>query len=262
MDLFGFQIISLVATLQRELDAPKLKQLSSTEWSILSDYVNLMAPLAVGLNRLQGENNASLGYVMPTLYTIKKKISPMPTISPIGERMKDSLRNSLDSRFEKLLKFDESNRDPIVAAISHPLFKLNWIDNEHDRTVARDIFNSAVLEFAATGVDEHLDNRTNALHFFDHISDNNSRRSSTDSSFMDFLNYLNDSRRELTILHQMPTIKKVFIKFNATLSSSAPVERLFSQAMIIFTPRRNRLSSSNFEKSLIVKHNNSLFDFK
>lgn len=225
-----------------------------------------MSPLAVGLNRLQGENNASLGYVMPTLYTIKRKISSMQTISSIGERMKDSLKNSLDIRFEKLLKFDETNREPIVAAIIHPLFKLDWIDNEHDRTVAREIFNSAVLEFAATDVDQHFDNRTNALNddFFDHISEdyNNSRRSSTDSSFMDILNYLNDSRRELAILHQMPTIKKVFIKFNATLSSSAPVERLFSQAMIIFTPRRNRLSASNFEKSLIVKHNNSLFDFK
>lgn len=225
-----------------------------------------MAPLATGLDRLQGENNASLGYVMPTLYSIKRKVIVTPTISQIGERFRDSLKIAIDDRFGSQLKFNENNRELIVAAVSHPLFKLDWIENEEDVDVAREIFKSTVIN----SVMENDNIRDNASpneviqdDFYDYLNRNmnSSRRNSTDVSNMEIFNFLNDSRRELNFLHQMPEIKRVFLKFNTTLSSSAPVERLFSQALLIFTPRRNRLSASNFERSLIVKHNKSLLNF-
>lgn len=57
-------------------------------------------------------------------------------------------------------------------------------------------------------------------------------------------------------------LKSVLINYNTTLSSSAPVERVFSQTSLIFTPRRNRLSADSFEKIVFLKHNKKLLDQK
>lgn len=67
--------------------------------------------------------------------------------------------------------------------------------------------------------------------------------------------YFSDTRTHLEMLDDYPTIRKVYFKFNTTLSSSGAVERLFSQSSLIFTPRRNRILPSNFEYCLLLHHN-------
>jgi len=73
------------------------------------------------------------------------------------------------------------------------------------------------------------------------------------------INYLSDTDTQLKMLARYGRIRKVFIKFNTTLPSSAPVKRLFSMARQIEVPRLNHLSDSMFEKLLLMKANDSLF---
>ena len=56
------------------------------------------------------------------------------------------------------------------------------------------------------------------------------------------LQFLNDPSHELEQLRKYPVVARVFVKYNTSVPSSAPVERLFSQAGLILTPHRNRLS--------------------
>lgn len=50
----------------------------------------------------------------------------------------------------------------------------------------------------------------------------------------------------------------MFRRYNTSLSSSAPIERVFSKALLIFVPRRNRISDGNFERAFFVRINKSI----
>ena len=53
---------------------------------------------------------------------------------------------------------------------------------------------------------------------------------------------------------------QAFIRYNTSSPSSAAVERVFSMRSNIMRPRRNRLTSLNFERLLFLKGNTKLLD--
>lgn len=66
---------------------------------------------------------------------------------------------------------------------------------------------------------------------------------------LEVFRYLKDNRASMKRLHNYPAAKRVFTRYNANLSSSAPVERLFSLASLIFCPnKRRRINDMFFEK--------------
>ena len=56
--------------------------------------------------------------------------------------------------------------------------------------------------------------------------------------------YLNDKDKRLEMLDKYPNIKKLFMRYNTMLPSSAPVERLFSMAALVLTGKRANLSDT------------------
>jgi len=49
----------------------KLNKLKTTEWIFLKEYCEVMEPLASALDKLQGEKKSYLGYVAPTILSIR-----------------------------------------------------------------------------------------------------------------------------------------------------------------------------------------------
>jgi len=70
---------------------------------------------------------------------------------------------------------------------------------------------------------------------------------------LEALNFLEEPRKDIDVLCCYPTIKQLFVRFNAVLPSSAPVERLFNFAGIITRPHRRNMGDKTFEKLLPLK---------
>lgn len=72
---------------------------------------------------------------------------------------------------------------------------------------------------------------------------------------LEVLNYLQDTNKSLDSLERHPATKMIFKRYNTTLPSSAPVERLFSFAGMVHSPKRSLLSDVNFEQLVLLKAN-------
>lgn len=66
-------------------------------------------------------------------------------------------------------------------------------------------------------------------------------------------NYLQDPCKALGSLKLYPIIKSLFLKYNTTMPSSAPVEWLFSQGGLLFTPQRTCMTDEHFEHTLLLQ---------
>lgn len=80
----------------------------------------------------------------------------------------------------------------------------------------------------------------------------------TKTKTSEYLTYLMDSSTSLEMLNRYPNIKKLFIRYNTPLPSSASVERIFSYAGLIHAPRRSSLSDKTFEQLILLKVNSKI----
>lgn len=170
--------------------------------------------------------------------------------------MKRALITAFTRRFQKMMEINEYNKELIVAAISHPTYKFDWLDIE-DEHRAKQIFDHEAQKFySISASDSDIETNNDGDIFI--TQRRTARRFSTDTFSREISDYTENPDVELKSLERYPTIKKIFFRFNTSLSSSAPIERVFSRALLIFTPRRNRISDANFERALFKKINEKL----
>lgn len=253
---------SYIAALKTNLkSAAHLSKLEKDDWTMITLYVKVMKPVAISLDRLQGERDCGQGFILPTLFTMKHKIKSLE-----GGRMTkacvDTMLNAIEKRFSAFFKIDYSNKELLLAAVSNPRFKTNFIEHDVDCAIVKEMFISEcrrLYSFSEIHNFENIDSETNGAtddFFVSYASRRETRRRSSDTVMEDEINrYLEDNRTEYDMLHGYTNVKDMFFRNNTTLSASAAVERVFSQSSLIFTPRRNRLLTENFERLLILKHN-------
>lgn len=172
-----------------------------------------------------------------------------------------SLQEGINKRFGELL----NDEFLIIAATSHPFFKTAWIANEYKKNTAVTLLRDAVmLTHANKTLDECL-NSPISEHDVDSESDDNANSSffswtqkkpeniAIETELGDFLK--RSPTKKLETLNSTPTLKKVFIKYNTPLPSSAPVERVFSVGGAILSKKRGKMSDEHFEKTMLLKCN-------
>jgi len=251
----------------------KLTKINKNEWTFLEEYCTVMEPLAICLDKMQCEKKGFLGYVAPIIQVLRRSLIMLENLK-FCRPLCFKIIHSLEKRFNYL--FDLSlpkSRCFILASISHPKFKLSWIPPRY-MEICKKLFleecyymysiqkpTEAISESDSDLSDGEFysclqENNDDSTSFSDGPLDQNNFRS-TNVSRVQALNFLNSKKKDLCMLENHPIVKQVFLKFNTTIPSSAPVERLFSGAIQVLTPRRNRLSDKTFEMLLCCKSNKS-----
>lgn len=254
-------------------DELKINKLKIIEWKFLEEYCLVMEPLALALDKLQGEKSIFLGYVAPTIIALRLRLiqaSHLTHCRPLSLLV----IKSLEKRFDYIYKLETPpSKTFILASISHPNFKLNWVPVRYKK-LCKQLFLSECDKINAVekitenaSEDEHdgasdnefynilngADDDFEGCNSGDTVGEN--RREKNNLASVQALSYLDCKNKELSLLDNFPIVKQVFLKYNTSLPSSAPVERLFSSGSQILTPRRNRLSDTVFEMLLCCRCN-------
>ena len=252
--------------LNKLMTSLKLPTFKSIELEFIQEYTVVMKPIAVALDKLQEESNCYYGTLIPTLLVTQRSLKTN-NVNDLRMRHCGPLLSAVVSgfkrRFEKYLNLEAEITDAVLATVSHPFFKLRWIslldapEFENKEKTKADI--SSRLQLATrkfshnnTGQQDSANESGDDL-FFNMLEGCSTAPHNQED--LEVLNFFRDPNKSLSSLRSYPTIEKIFKHYNTPLPSSAPVERLFSFAGMVNSPRRMRLADSKFEQLVLLKAN-------
>lgn len=123
----------------------KLCKLKVTEWNFLVEYIKVMEPLTISLDKLQGEKSCYLRYVAPTIITIRHILMEQNNLVYCTS-LSNAIIKGLEKRYPFIFDLNHPKSKPyILAAVSHPKFKMEWIPQQFSE-VCKQLFISECNE--------------------------------------------------------------------------------------------------------------------
>ena len=133
----------------------------------------------------------------------------------------------------------------IIATVAHPYFKVRrcLVSTPLKKMVVEDLFLLMSLDMGWESccrpqANDKADTSEDFYIFSMHDSDSEVADSGCK---VEAILFLSDASHEREQLRKYQVVARVFVKYNTSVPSSALVERLFSQAGLILTSRRNKL---------------------
>ncbi|XP_019745350.1 uncharacterized protein zbedx [Hippocampus comes] len=250
------KIISLTERELTELSARlDVARLQPEEMDFLKEYVTVFHPLAFALELLQAEQKCYLGLVIPTVLSLKNKLNEHKDSAKYFGDVIVAMVSAIDTRFRELFASDEAK----FATATTPQFRLWWLAASEREEMC------SLLATEASQVDP-----------CDVIEINTSQNVSTIKSEDDFFSYgsakltahvqergvteeirkyVEGTGKSLECLQDFPRVKQLFLKYNTTLPSTAPIQRLFSEKGNLATSQRNFLTDDYFERIQLLRYN-------
>lgn len=155
-------------------------------------------------------------------------------------------------RFDQLFE----DRELLIASVTIPRFKIKWVATEDRREELQrllgDELNRRCYGSTETAVSSDVPKKSPEDDFFSFslpaapfpsANSNEARR------------FLDDPDACIEALRNHELVRKVFVRYNTALPSSASVERVFSVAADVFTRKRGKMTDENFERQLLLKLN-------
>jgi len=243
------------------LDLPAFNE---AELDYLGEYCIVLRPIAMAVDRLQSQDSCYYGELIPTLFAVQAKLYDLQVSNlRYTSTLLQAILGGFESRFCSYLQLTTDVNEAILATTTHPFFKMRWIPPRLSgekwrihQLLLRSVeeLDGMVAESEVPSSDHQDDEEEDFFVFSPDETDTWERPeiiTSHSQAEFETLRFLEDSRRELRSLELYPRIKLLFGRFNTTLPSSAPVERLFSFAGI----SSRRLAPEMFEKLVVLNGN-------
>lgn len=80
-----------------------------------------------------------------------------------------------------------------------------------------------------------------------------------ESAHEELQRFIKSKSSNIEMLYDFGIIKKLFIKYNTALSSSASVERMFSVGGSVMTPQRGNMKDDIIEYQILLKINKTFY---
>ncbi|XP_016129110.1 zinc finger BED domain-containing protein 1 isoform X1 [Sinocyclocheilus grahami] len=224
------------------------------ETAYLTEYTDVFKPVAFALELLHGEEKCFLGIVIPTLLTLKRKLEEKAANTRLFSKVIDSTVKAIDSRFKQV--FESS--DARLATATMPQFRLWWLPEDERESLRAQLITEVLQVDQGTEETETNGGPVHEDEFFSYGPGSSSNKGGKREVAEEVWLYLQGTNKDLKCLNEFPGVKKVFIKFNTTLPSSAPVQELFSNGSNIVTPKGHHLSDEHFERVLLLRYNSKI----
>ena len=112
----------------QELNLPEL---TTFDLTVFEEYSRVLAPIAIALDRLQGEKGCHYSIVLPTIIKVHRDLLDISTSSFIHcAKLHRHALQGVESRFSDYLDFNERNdcvKVATLATVSDPRFKLRFL---------------------------------------------------------------------------------------------------------------------------------------
>ncbi|XP_061440772.1 uncharacterized protein LOC133364372 [Rhineura floridana] len=218
------------------MDRCSLSRITAAEIEVVQEYTEIMEPLAQSLDILQREKGMFMGYLLPTLCNLDRKLEGLenkPERYTYCFQLLRGVREALRKWFAAIWE----DKRLLLAACLHPRFKLDWLESCQATTHTNKYTMEALLkaEIKMGVLNEDSDQSSDKDQEGDDLEDDffnflsQGKKSAVDTAEEELVRYLRSPSREVSSLHGFPRVLRCFLQHNTGMPSSAAVERLFSK---------------------------------
>lgn len=255
-------------------DATGTVKFKPSEVEFLKEYQQCTKPIAWALDKMQADD--FFGVMLPILRDTERRLKSLQSKSwkHCGQ-LPDLLQQFLYKRFGSLIDLSiQDHADAIVASISHPKYKLRWIPEAQMEGLKNFFVDTVMTEWRNAGKEERetetasrqpgtsttklvndAEENEDEIQFERGFGAKSILPAEEQQIMQEIENYLESDLEDVSMLFRFPSVKLVFMKFNAPMPSSAAVERFFSYVGMILSPRRQNMTDDHVEQHALLKVN-------
>ncbi|XP_033945008.1 uncharacterized protein zbedx [Pseudochaenichthys georgianus] len=238
------------------LEVPRMQP---EEMAFLKEYVTVFHPLAFALELFQAEQKCYLGLVIPTILSLKNKLNEQKDSATYLSGVINAIVVAIDLRFQELFASTEAK----IATATTPQFRLLWMAAS-DREEMCAVLATEAAQMDPGTITEPNTSRSSSHtietedDFFSYGSVKPAIQIQQRGVMEEIRKYVEGTGKSLECLQDFPRMKQLFLKYNTTLPSTAPIQRLFSQKGNLVTSQRNFLTDDYFERIQLLRYNGNV----